>query len=185
MSPNTQILLSWLVGSTVLYDDLATSCLWTGVKGFDPPAAPSSYLIPSLCHCTRYCCYLDLSQQFPWTDLPSFVFGKCSSCVLSSAVVSVLIIVYFHTGDGVLCIFKNACALPLLFCCIVIQMRFFKKNVQSLLGASKSEHFTGVYPCSTARMWRSERATPLKGNIEEMCERREARMRFSERIDTI
>jgi len=154
-------------------------------EGFDPPAAPSSYLIPSLCHCTRYCCYLDLSQQFPWTDLPSFVFGKCSSCVLSSAVVSVLIIVYFHTGDGVLCIFKNACALPLLFCCIVIQMRFFKKNVQSLLGASKSEHFTGVYPCSTARMWRSERATPLKGNIEEMCERREARMRFSERIDTI
>ena len=61
----------------------------------------------------------------------------------------------------------------------------FKKNVQFLLGASKSEHFTGVYPCSSARMWRSERATPLKGNIEEMCERREARMRFSERIDTI
>ena len=61
----------------------------------------------------------------------------------------------------------------------------FKKNMQSLLGASKSEHFTGVYPCSTAQTWRSDRATPLKGNIEETSQRREARMRFSERIDTI
>ena len=111
-------------------------------EGFDPPAAPSSYLIPSLYRCTRYCCYLDLSQQFPWTDLPSFVFGKCSSCVLSSAVVSVVNSIFPHRRRGIMYIQKCVCTF-LIVLLYSYTDAIFKKNVQFLLGAFEIGTFHG------------------------------------------